>query len=92
MLVYSSSSRLVAADLKREASSVMRVSTTLRAVMSVGALTTFEKPLSISFIAAPRPLSPPAKASCIWVSDDAHARSAAWIAPAVFDWRLSSAL
>ncbi|MOA42612.1 hypothetical protein D3C78_1646770 [compost metagenome] len=78
--------------MKREDSSLMRVSTTLRAVMSDGALTTAENALSMSLTDAPRPLSPPANTSCSLTNEDARARSAAWTAPAVVAWRLSRSL
>ena len=48
-----------AIERKRAAVSSVRLSTTARALRSVGALATLEKALSMSLTAAPNPLSPP---------------------------------
>ncbi len=53
------------ASRKRAAISSARVSTTLRAVMSVGVLATSDNEFSMSDTEAPMPLGPPAKMSSI---------------------------
>jgi len=76
----------------RAAVSSMRVSATLRAVMSVGELTTSENAFIMSLMAAPRPAVPPLKISCSWRRRSARTMSAACTEPAVADWRVSSSL
>ena len=76
----------------RDAVSSMRVSTTVRAVMSVGALTTSVNAFIMSLMAAPSPAVPPLKTSCSWRRRSARTMSADCVEPAAADWRVSSSL
>ena len=74
----------------RAAISSMRVSVTVRAVMSVGAAITSPSELSMSVMAAPRPSGPPLKMSCICARRSERAVSLACTACAAAAWRVSS--
>ena len=76
----------------RAAVSSSRVRTTVRAVMSVGLLTTSENAFIMSLMAAPRPWVPPLNTSCNWLRRWARMASAACVDPAAADWRVSSSL
>ncbi|MNT43493.1 hypothetical protein D3C72_1799680 [compost metagenome] len=90
--VYWISLRRSAAERMRAAVSSMRVSTTVRAVMSVGALTTSENAFIMSLMAAPRPAVPPLNTSCSCFSRSARTMSADCTEPAVAAWRVRSSL
>ena len=76
----------------RAAISSMRVSVTVRAVMSVGDATTSAREFSMSVMAAPRPLVPPWNTSCNWPRRSARTVSPACTAWAAAAWRVSSSL
>jgi len=76
----------------RAAVSSMRVRATLRAVRSVGALTTSESAFIMSLMDAPMPLAPPLKTSCNWRRRSMRTVSPASTADAAVDWRVSSSL
>ncbi len=87
----SSSSRSEAPRMRMAVSS-MRVSATLRAVMSVGALATPEKAFIMSLMAAPSPEGPPLNTSCSCVRRSKRALSPALTAAADAAWRVSKSL
>ena len=70
----------------------MRVRLTVRAVMSVGAVMTSPRALSMSLMAAPRPALPPWNTSCSCDTRSARALSPALMACAAAAWRVSSSL
>ena len=89
---YSSSCSWLPLLRMRDAISFMRVSVTVRAVMSEGAATTSTSELSMSDIAAPRPVAPPWNTSCSCVRRSARTVSPACTACAAAAWRVSSSL
>ena len=92
LTVYSISLIRSLAVRMRAAVSSIRVRTTVRAVMSVGLLTTSENAFIMSLMAAPRPWEPPLNTSCNWLRRWARMASAACVDPAAADWRVSSSL
>ena len=90
--VYCSSLRRSPAVRMRAAVSSRRVSTTVRAVMSVGEVTTSENAFIMSLMAAPSPAVPPLKTSCSCRRRSDRTMSAACVEPAAADWRVSSSL
>ena len=70
----------------------MRVSTTVRAVMSVGALATSENAFIMSLMDAPRPWGPPAKMPSSWRNLSERVASADWVDAAKVDWRVKNSL
>ena len=76
----------------RAAVSSMRVSTTLRAVKSMGLLTTSDSAFIISLTDAPSPLGPPVNTSCNWRRRSMRTVSPASTDDAAVAWRVSSSL
>ena len=76
----------------RRAVSSMRVSTTPRAVRSVGELTTSENAFIMSLMAEPSPAAPPLNTSCNCLRRSRRALSPASVAAAALAWRVSRSL